>query len=474
MKVSLFFAPYNHKLFEENIYVVDEDFGVFPPIPILYVASAIENAGHEVQFIDANAEGISMEEAYQRMKKFDPDIIGCTLTTYMFQQTLGWIRYFKERLDVKVMVGGINLRLYPRETLSYDEIDYGIVGEGVENVPKLLKAIEEGRGFEDIEGLAYKKNGEIIINPPAKDLDLDTYPFPARHLIDNSIYESYISQRKNFTVILTAVGCPYKCVFCPMANSGHRVRTAESVLAEIDECYNKYDIHEIDFFDPSLLTGKKRLEKILDGLLERNYDLEWSCRARVDQIEPDIVEKMAKTNCRQVYIGIESMNQNVLNSVQKGITVDQADKAVNILNNHGVRALGFFMIGNPGETISDIKQTIRYSLSLKLYYVQYSRTIAKPDTSLHKEIIEATGRDYWQDYVLGKVGEERLPTPWNDLTEKEVEKYTKLAYYRFYFRPSKLLKIILGIKSFSEFWRYVKTGTAMITNFFRWDKEEEA
>src|SRR3989338_8782939 len=132
MKITLVFPPYRHKIFSENLSTVDEEFCLAPPIILAYVAGILEKHGHKVILIDARALNLSKEETLSRLELFEPDIIGFRAETYHFHDALDWIRYFKQHLKVPVISGGINLLLYPKETLSHPEVDYGIIGEAME------------------------------------------------------------------------------------------------------------------------------------------------------------------------------------------------------------------------------------------------------------------------------------------------------------------------------------------------------
>ena len=140
-----------------------------------------------------------------------------------------------------------------------------------------------------------------------------------------------------------------------------------------------------------------------------------------------------------------------------------------LCNKYGVRVLGFFMFGNPGETKASLLKTIEFMKELDLDFVQICRTIAKPQTDLNDLLVRETGRDYWREFVLGTVGEERLPAPWTELSQREIEKYLKLAYYGFYFRPKYIWRKIVQLKSFSEFMRYVRVALRMLFQYSYWD-----
>jgi len=157
MKIALFFPQYKAKIFSENLSTVDEEFCLAPPIILAYVAAILERHGHKVIIVDARALKLSKHATFEKIKAFNPDMLGFRSETYHFHDTLEWVTYIKSRLQVPVFTGGVNMTLYPKETLSHEVIDYGIIGEAIESLPKLLFALESGKDFTKIPGVCYKK-----------------------------------------------------------------------------------------------------------------------------------------------------------------------------------------------------------------------------------------------------------------------------------------------------------------------------
>lgn len=465
MRIALIFCPFSHRKFEEDLECVSNHFGVYPPLGLAYAASILEKAGHDVIIIDANALKLSKKETLNKIKAFKPQLLGFMLTTYMFRLTLEWIKYFKKDTGLPIVVGNLNVQLYPRETLSHNEIDYGIIGPAHESLPKLISAIENKTDISQIEGICYKNDGKIIIKlPESFKENFDNLPFPARHLLPNEKYFQFISKKKNFTIMITTKGCPSPCNFCFVNQVPYQERSVENVLEEIQECYNRYSIREIDFFEPSFTTNRNRVIKICDEIIKMNFDINWSCRARVDQVDEELLKKMKAAGCSRIYYGLESGDQSILKKINKNIALERIIETIKLTKKVGIKSMGFFMIGQPGDTKETALKTIKFAKSLPLDYVQFCRTIPKPCSYLDKKMQEATGRDYWRDFVLGKIDVQRLPTPWTNLTEKDKIKLTNKAYKEFYFRPKYIIKNIISIKSWHEFSRYLKASFEIISN----------
>lgn len=472
MKIAVVFPPFHHRKFSENLKVIDEEFVLAPPIILAYVTAIMEKSGHEVILIDAHALNLSKEQVLQRIKMFNSDLLAFRLDTYNFQETLEWIRYLKINTGLSTLVGGINMSLYPYETLKHREIDYGMIGEAIESLPQFLEAFENSKSYKHIQGLCWRDtDGRVYANFPSKKLvNFDRYPFPSRHLLPNEIYHSFVSQRKNFTVMLTSTGCPYRCSFCAIAALNHyRERSWKSVIKEIEECYYDYGIREIDFFDATFFINKQKNLKLFQEIRKRGLKINWTCRTRVDVVDKEILKEASRAGCRMIFWGIESNSQEVLDGINKGIKQNQTISAIKTSKKFGISNLGFLMVGNPGESEETVKNTVKFAKDLELDYVQICRTIAKPGTELHKKLIKETGYDYWKEFVSCKVDEMRIPAPWVKMTQEKVEILLRRAYYSFYFRPKYIIHTILNTKSIRELLRYIKVGIRMITHYFYTD-----
>lgn len=334
------------------------------------------------------------------------------------------------------------------------EIDFGVAEHAYYTVPALLKELERGgNNFDTVPGLVYKNSGEIIVTPHPEKIDFDKFPNPARHLLPNHLYAEFPTQRKNFTLMVTSLGCPFKCGFCESGGTVYSPRSPQTVIAEIEECYNKYGIREIDIFDYEFTAIRSRVEQICDELIKMKLDIEWACRSRIDTIDDGLLEKMKKAGCRRIYFGIESGVQEILDTVNKGITLTQIKEAIHLTKSKGIQTLGFFLIGAPGENKETVRKTVRFAKELDLDYLKFSKCLAKPRTPLWKAIVQDTGRDYWRDWILGKQTDRQLPRPWTTLSNEEIDRLTKWAYIKFHARPLKIIKSLLVIRSFREFKR---------------------
>ncbi|MDP6931410.1 MAG: radical SAM protein [Myxococcota bacterium] len=463
LRVALVYPPYGPVRNEPGIKVVKENYGVFPSLSLLYVAGVLEKAGCTVLVLDAHAEELSLEQTVDRLNQFAPTYIGYTLTTYLFFQSMDWIREIRAQLDVPVIVGGVHMSIYGRETLAYPYVDYGVTGEAEIALPQLLTALTRGSPLEDILGIAFKNtNNQAVVTPPAPRIDPTDAPIPARHLLKNEIYYSFISKYKNFTCFMTSRGCPYKCIFCEQGSKAFRARSPESVVDELELCVREHGIRELDFFDSSFTIRKDRVLAICQGIVDRKLDIIWSARTRVDCISDEVLHAMNRAGCTRIYYGIESGNREVLSTLKKSTSMEMYRDVIARTRAADIDTFGYFMIGNPRENEATIRQTIRLALALDLDYAQFSKVVPMPATELYTLLVEETGRDYWREHITRGVNE-TIPRPQCDLSDADIQRWTRLAYLRFYYRPSYVLRALRGMKSPDEFRRSVKTAFQMLS-----------
>jgi len=468
LKVALVYPPYGPVKNEPGIKAVKENYGIFPSLSLLYVAGILEAAGCEVLFIDAHAENIGLDECVRRLNDFGPSYVGYTITTYLFFQTLDWIRAIKELVPVPTMVGGVHLSIYPSETLTHEAIDYAVTGEAEYSLPNLLEALVKRTELRDVKGIAYRpggvpvhQGGKVVVTPHSTTCDVDESPFPARHLIDNTLYYSFISKYKNFTCFLTSRGCPYKCIFCEQGSKAFRARSPKNVVDELEICVKEFGVRELDFFDSSFTIRKKRVIEICEEINRRNLDIVWAARTRVDCITKPVLNAMRRAGCSRIYYGIESGNREILKVLKKSTSMDQIKQIVRDTREVGIDTFGYFMVGNPYDNPATVRQTIRLAIELDFDYAQFSKVTPMPATEMYDMMIQETGVDFWRDFVL-EPHDKLVPRPRCDMTDAEIQRWARLGYLRFYYRPSMIKRQLKNVKSFDELKRSFGTAWQMV------------
>lgn len=461
--MALIFTP---TLAEKNwttIKAHERNVGVITPLSLAYVAAVAEKAGHQAMIIDSVAGRLSVEEVVAELKAFSPDLLGFTMTTYVFYQTLSWIKILKEKTGLPVLIGGQHLGTYPKETMTHSEIDYAVLGEAEITLPKLLRALETGSSLRQVKGIAYRqKNRVVFTSPQDRVVPIDQVPFPARHLLDNSLYYNLVSRRKNFTPMVTARGCPFRCIFCDLKKAKFRMRSPKNLVDEIEECHRDYKVREIDFYDSSFTVDKNRVLAICQEIRKRKLDIDWSARTRVDCVDKEMLRELAKAGCVRIMYGIESADPKILKTLRKGIDLERIKKVIGWNKEYGMEALGFFMIGSPGETQATAARTIKFACELPLDWVQFTKTTPFPATELYQMFLDDGGGDYWRRFVLDPKHEKPLPMVRTKLTQAEAQQLIRKAYLAFFLRPQKIWASLKKMRSVGDFYRSVRAMIDMI------------
>jgi anaerobic magnesium-protoporphyrin IX monomethyl ester cyclase len=479
MKVALIYPPFYHKKFNENLPTVDDEFGLFPHLGFGWVAACIKMAGHAVKLFDAAASKCSYEAVLAQVKAYNPDLLGFAAhSTQTFRDMLQWAQYFKRDTGLPIVVGGHEAKIYPVEVMEHPCFDYLCAGESLTFIEPFLTAFGRGSGYNHVPDLYFRAyNGRLLTTFDAPHVPFRDHPMPDRSIFPNHLYYSHVSQRQNFTIGMSEVGCPYPCSFCSIRRTGFEARTPVQVADEIQHCIETHGIHEIDWFDPIMLFDRRRAIAMAHEIKRRNLDIIWSTRCRVDsltfrqrdgKLDEELIREIAESGCRRLFFGIESGDDTVLKNVHKGINFKSTKRILDCCQAHGIRPLGFFMIGNPGETRESAERTIRFAKALPLEYAQFTLTMIKPHSELEQEyVVEATGVDYWREYIRGTVEEQLLPTPWTKLTRAEIERLARRAYLKFYLRPRYMWRMIRRLESTSEFLRYGRVAFQLMARPLR-------
>lgn len=438
-----------------------DEMGIMPPLGIGYIAAVLEKAGHEVSFIDSQASNLTIEEFRARLTELKPDIAGITSMTPTFLGALEAAKIAKEAGAI-VVIGGPHLAVLPRESLSYPFIDYGIIGEGEYSMLDLVDRIKRGASVNKVEGLAYKENGKIKINQPSLVDDLQELPFPARHLLPMDRYSSILAYHP-LDAMVTTRGCPYACGFCAKQPSDLKIRfrDAKNVVDEMGSLVKTRKVREIMFYDDTLTMRREHVLDICNEILNRGLKISWESPTRLDCLDPELLELMHEAGCRRLRVGVESGSQNILNLMQKNISLAQIRKGLGWIKESGIESSAYFIIGYLGETRKETIETISFMKELDPDLVMVCKAVPLPGTLLFSQAAEKglVDKEYWSDFILGKRNDS-LPS-----LAEGANSWLKYAFRSFYLRPAFLLKKLVKIRSWDQLKKHIRGVKAML--FYR-------
>ncbi len=364
------------------------------PLGLAYLGAALIRAGHETSIIDNNMEAASLDKLVKRVIGYDPDVLGISLTCSNIQQSLDLARLIKVK-DVKIpiVVGGPHATLVP-EKVQYPDFDYLVIGEGELSFPSLLEHIENNEAPIPA-GISYKNKDGSWVNSGTCEtlLDLDALEFPARELLNFNGYPKsrLLLDCEPVFSVSSSRGCPYRCSFCSSSlywKRKHRCRSPAHVVDEIEMLINEYGAAGIDFREDNFLVNKKNVLGICNEVNRRGLQIEWSCEARVDNLNEEILDAMVQAGCKGVWCGVESGSRKILDSIRKGYSVEQVETAFKMLHARGIKTCAGFMIGFPGETLEDIQQTFDLARRIRPSTMYFQAYVAYPASELYNYVVE--------------------------------------------------------------------------------------
>jgi len=429
-----------------------------PPMGLALLAGVLEREGHKVSIIDANALNLGQEEIAEQ--SCGADVAGITAMTPSIGVAMETARNLKQKAPgLTVILGGAHATLLPRETLdSAAEIDMVVCGEGEDTIVSLLQSIERGKPPGDIAGVGYRTGSETVVTPRADTyVDMDSLPFLAYHLLPWKAYRPHPPHGRDtpFAAIITSRGCPYHCSYCskPIFGYKFRAQSPKRVVDEIDRLVNGFGIREIAFYDDVFTLDKKRANEVCAEIIRRNLRFYWTCESRVNLVDRELLRHLKEAGCYSIAYGIESASPDILKIMDKGITLEQVESAVRLTRQEGLQAVGYFMIGSPGESRESILKTIDFARKLRLDFAQFSITTPFPGTRLYEMYQEINpGRNIsWDSFVYAGGKREMSPVfESSQLKSADLSRWVTRAYRRFYLRPSYVWQRLRQIRSLGD------------------------
>jgi anaerobic magnesium-protoporphyrin IX monomethyl ester cyclase len=461
---------------------------IFQPINIAYVAALLERQ-HKIHIIDASNEGLrnleqidktkyrvglTNKEIADRLKRWSPDVVGINIPFSGWSKTAFEVASVVKSIDKNVItiLDGQNPSARPLDCLTNPNIDFVIIGEAEHTMQELVGVLEEGntQNLSEIRGIAFNKNGKKVVTPPRPAIqDLDSLPFPARHLLPMNTYFGAIKENplrgeisKPWTTVVTSRGCPYNCIFCTVhtvMGKKWRARSPENVVNELEQLVNIYNIKQVDFHDDNMTLDKKRMENLCDLIVKRGLDIEWFTPngVRADTLDENLLTKMKKSGCKKIRLAPESGVQHVVNQIiKKNLDLKEVEKAVVLSKKIGIKVGCFFVIGLVGETKENIKESINFAYKLRQLGADvFHFSIATPlyGTELYEQAKRGGFlRDNFSDEALA-AAEPLIETPEftaEDLRELSAQAdlvnqtFTRDKLIKAIRNPKKSIKILLG------------------------------
>lgn len=410
---------------------------VAPPLGISYMAAVLEENNFDVNIIDASALDMTWKALEKEIKRVSPDVVAVTALTPTINQALKTAEIAKKVCpDAVIVLGGYHPSFNYEEVLEEDFVDVVVRGEGEATMLELVETIERGGNLSEVKGIAF----EDTVTPLRPLItDLDSLPFPARHLLPMDHYKLFNMDTKMATMI-SSRGCPMQCSFCASAalhGSKMRLRSPKNVVDEMEHLVKDHGVETIAFMDDTFTLKRSRVEEICAEIKRRNLDVFWGCTARVDTLSEDVIREMKEAGCIAMFMGVESADQQVLDRVNKKTSVEKIRRAFEISRKEKMRTIASVVLGMPGDTKESIARTVNFVKDLKPSYAIFSLATPYPGTRFYQQTLEKNlikVRD-WSKYTLISPIIETM-----ECSLEELKNMQNKAFCKFYLRPGYILR----------------------------------
>ncbi len=423
------------------------------PLGLLYLSSYLldKRKDVDIKIVDMGAERLSPGDVSSIVSGYRPDIVG--LSSMSTDATLlhATAKEIKENLSTALIIaGGPHPTTDPEDTLKNKDIDIAVIGEGEETFFEIVSAIENGNELRDINGIAYKKNGDFFINERRKFIeDIDTLPIPAWDIIDLELYSKHFGMapwagKRKYASILTSRGCPYRCTFCHnIFGKKFRARSPENVIKEIEFLYTN-GVRDFEILDDIFNFDYTRTEKILDMILSHNLkiNIDFPNGLRGDILDEKIIKKLRMAGTRSIAFAVETASERIQRLIKKNNRLDKLNKAIEISDKEGIFNVGYFMFGFPTETLEEMKQTIKFALHSNLHVAFFFVLNPFKGTDIYKEIKEheipvPLSNEYESYFYVSK--------NYSNVPMLRMKIYLRLGLMFFYLYRLRIVKTIIRI-----------------------------
>lgn len=332
-----------------------------PPLGIGYISAILEKEGHEVHVMDMPISEMDLHHVKKEISETYYELIGLSVVTSTYPISLKISSLVKQfSSSSKIMVGGPHPTFAYNDIIHENSIDLVVRYEGEITVKEIISFLEQEKSLTRVPGVVLKKGGHIFVNEDRPLIkNLDTLPFPARHLFPMERY------RKNNlrTSILGSRGCPFHCSFCTTTLLGrgqYRYRNPTKVVDEIEEVISTYAFEGVDFVDDFFTLNEAWTRKICKQILKRKLEISWLCETRLDFLSSNLMALMKKSGCKTIIFGVESGDKGIRKRVSKNLRLRGKNLMSSIRNitELGIQARPTFILGLPGESLNSLNKTV--------------------------------------------------------------------------------------------------------------------
>lgn len=441
---------------------VREEGGALPPLGLLYLQASLKIGGYRCVLRDLGQANPTDVELKSLVAQESPDVVGISAVTHKLVDVLRVARIAKAwNPAVHVCIGGPHTGIFPHETLQLESVDSIVIGEGEIAFQLLLEQLCTADVNRPIPGVYLKQSYEsrqLEAGPGISDLD--TIPFPQHNQSELPTYYEVMGGTELFTTMITSRGCPFQCSFCSTPKEQCRMRSVTNVIEELAECV-AVGFRSFYFVDDTFNLDEQRVLELCEGIIDHQFNIRWSCRARVDRVSQRSLTAMKRAGCDRIQLGVETGTQVGLNILNKGITLTQVQNVFAWVRKSGIASVAYFMIGLPNErTAAEIEKTLAFAISLDPDFAMFNVFTPYPGTALYNEAL-ARGiipDDYWKQYAFNPEPDFKPPVWSESMTREDMYRILDKIYRRFYWRPKMLWRTLTRIEGLPDLKRKLGAG----------------
>ena len=437
----------------------------YHPMDLVYLSGILDRANYHLLCHDAIAINASIAESLDQVVAFQPDIVVYLLASPSYEEDVPYLTELKKRLPHVTFIGsGDVYREIRQDGLSLHPFCDAILTDfSTTDLVTWLKRTDDVQ----IDNIIYRAaDGRILAGPEKHGHGFYDMPIPRWDLWPLDKYRFPFSEHKQWAMMLTDFGCPFSCTFCPMSTTGYKLRNLDTVMDEIRLLW-ALGIREVFFRDQTFGVNRVRTQELLRRIKAEFPALRWSCWSRVDLVTEEFLQAIYDAGCHTVMYGIESANEEILKRYKKNTTRSQMERALALTRRIGLKTVGTFVLGLPGESEQSIRFTIDYARKLPLDYASFNiatprfgttfRRLMRDEGTLDTTRMTFDSSKTMPAWLKPEADEETL------LPNETIFALQRSAIRRFYLRPGYLLRRLLTMKTPYQLWSHVREASELLS-----------
>lgn len=461
MNKILFLNPPGDKPYLRDMYCssVAKGYYLYHPMDLI-VLSGIIGERHSIDVLDALAVKMGKEDCLRRIVEGGYDAVIFLTSSASYENDM---RFMKEVKDagVKRIIGsgGILLSDAKKALIENCCIDAVLLDFTSDSILKYLEKNETDI-FEPIDNIVYRR-GDCIVSGEKRPLNKTfKLPLPRVKLFPMDSYRAFQARSHPFASVLASMGCPFPCTFCIYGTIKYAARDVANIIEELQNI-KESGIKEVYFRDYTFGVDKRQTRELCQEMIDKKLNIGWSCQSRVDVLNEEIIELMKMSGCHTILFGVESGSDEMLNRMRKGFSVAQIRETFGLCRRHGIKTIGYFIIGLPGETRGSAEETIALARELKCDFASFSIAMPYTGTALYDQVSETID----SDTPSGLDSASSRPVFSTEaLSRDDIWKLRNKAVKNFYFRPSYILQKLFSMRSPRDLGLFIRQGLWLLSN----------